>query len=596
MKRNHWNIIFSLVTIALLGGVMWAIHDRFIPIQEGWMQYYILLMTKKGLLPYKDFYYFTQPIPLFIVQLISKFGDGYLLYRYYGMIERVVLVLALYYLIAKHFSPTATFIAVVTSAFLYQSFSIDIFYTYYQTTLFFFLLSLISLEYGRGSRHQWLYDILVGVFSSLAFFTKQSNGLLISIFMIFMINWYTPKKHLLRRTSSFLIGWAIPASAIAIWMIKYNLFPQFLSQVFGGASAKGSSLSILFGFWWRDLALFYLSMFVMSSLILFLLWRTKLINIKVEVSPIPLPSFTNYLLPCSFLLFIMGGFLIPLSNTTATLTNLFGGLYTSLWLYFTFYILTIVTVIISIKWISRNQLPFTKPIAELFLASFIWTYSTGLSGQLDVYGVLLGTALILAFLIDYIRLNSRYYMLLLVLGSCLILFVSAAKKHQIPYDWWGWAEYGHSENVTSVIPAFKDFKLSANTAKIYDKIYVDIEDNTKINDDVYTYPYMTMFNYVTDRIQPTFSPVAYFDVCPDSVAIADAIKLKENPPKMIIYMQIPEPDYKLHEEIFRNGARSGQRNIDATIKYIVEKYNYEKIDFFTSPEWNWPIYVWLKPQ
>jgi hypothetical protein len=142
LKQINWNIIFAGITVILLGWMMWRIHDRFIPIQEGWMQYYSLL-TQRGLLPYKDFYYFTQPIPLFIVQIISKFSDGYMLYRYYGMVERLILALALYYLISKHFSPIATFIGVITSVFLYQSFYIDIFYTYYQTTLLFFLLSLI---------------------------------------------------------------------------------------------------------------------------------------------------------------------------------------------------------------------------------------------------------------------------------------------------------------------------------------------------------------------------------------------------------------------------------------------------------------------
>ena len=154
------------------------------------MQYYTLL-TQKGLLPYRDFYFFTQPISLIIAQLISKFGDGYMLYRYYGMVERSLLILALYFLISKHFSPKATFVAVVTSAFLYSSFNIDILYTYYQTTLLFFLLSLICLQRGIESRRRWLFDCGSGIFASLALFTKQSNGLFVSIFVLFIMVWKT---------------------------------------------------------------------------------------------------------------------------------------------------------------------------------------------------------------------------------------------------------------------------------------------------------------------------------------------------------------------------------------------------------------------
>jgi hypothetical protein len=219
----------------------------------------------------------------------------------------------------------------------------------------------------------------------------------------------------------------------------------------------------------------------------------------------------------------------------------------------------------------------------------------GLSGQLEEYGTLLGTALIFALLLDRIKVNWKHFTFLLISASCLVIFVCSAKKNQLLYDWWGWAEYGHSESVTSIIPAFKGFKLSPETGQIYDKIYLDIINNTTPSDYVYTYPFITLFNYVTDRLQPTFSPVGYFDVCPDNIAIMDAEKLKSNPPKMIVYMKMPQSVYKIHEQIFRNGQPSGQRYLDAAITEIVDRYHYKKIDSFLSPEWNWPIYVWLKP-
>jgi hypothetical protein len=64
---------------------------------------------------------------------------------------------------------------------------------------------------------------------------------------------------------------------------------------------------------------------------------------------------------------------------------------------------------------------------------------------------------------------------------------------------------------------------------------------------------------------------------------------------MIIYMRIPAQDIQFHEVFFRNGQPSGQREIDAAIEVIVNKYNYIIIDSFMPPGWKWPIYVWLKP-
>jgi hypothetical protein len=594
MKRVNWNIIFPLVTIILLGWLMLAIYDRYFPIQEGWMQYYAL-MTSKGLLPYRDFYYFTQPIPLFISQLILKLGDGFILSRYYGMAERTISILALYYLLAKHFSPTATFIAVVTSAFMYQSFKIDVFYTYFQTTQLFFFLSLICLQRSRGSRHPWLYDCIVGIFASLAFFSKQSNGLFVCLFLLFMMVWNTPVKSLLQRVFSYLFGWAIPATLIFGWLIKEHIFFEYLSQVFGGISSKGSILDILFAFWVRNSALGYFSLFIFSSLALYLLWKSKRVYYWIEPQPDSLLSKLNIYLPFIFSVFIAGGFFLQPNKTLAFVIDALGQRYLLLWLYFTFFLLTIATIVIAVKWISRKQLPFSKSLAELILASFIWTYSAGLSDQLELYATLLGTAIVFAFLLDRIKISWKPINLSLITASCLVVFVCVAGKNQVLYSWWGWIEYGHSENVTSLIPAFKNFKLSAETVRIYDKIYVDIISNTSSSDYVYTYPFIPLFNYVTDRLLPTFSPVHYFDVCPDYVAVMDAAKLLENPPKMIIYMEIPEPIFKYHEDIFRNGQASGQRNLIRAIEEIIKKYNYREIDAFVSPGWNWPIYVWLQP-
>jgi hypothetical protein len=594
MKITKWNYIFPVVTLILVGGLMWAIYNRFFPIQEGWMQFYAL-MAHKGLLPYRDFYYFTQPISLFISELILKINDGFIIYRYYGMIERAISILAIYYLLIKHFSPTATFFALVTSAFLYQSFKIDVFYTYYQTTQLFFLLSLICLQHSRGSRHSWLYDCFVGIFASLAFFTKQSSGLLVSLFLLFMMVWYTPGKSMLLRVGRFILGWSIPAAFIIGWLVREHIFFNYLTQVYGGISSKGSMLDMLFALWVRNAALQYYSILILGSIILFLIWKNKKVNVSIlPRSPIELSHY-NYFLLFVFPVFMVGGFILGKDLKATYLFSLLENKYDMLYIYFTFYLLTIVSGVIGFKWISRKQLPFSKSIAELTLASFIWTYSAGLSGQLEIYATLLGTALVLAFLFDRIQINWKHYYFLLVTMSCLVVLFCVSGQIQIPLSWWGWIEYRHSENVTSEIPALKGFELSAKTAGIYDKIYRDIMINTKSSDYVYTYPFIPLFNYVTERMQPTFSPVHYFDVCPDYIAVMDAERLLKNPPKMIIYMEIPPIPFKIHETLFRDGRPSGQRKLVAAVDEIVKKYNYRKIDTFKTPGWYWNIYVWLKP-
>ncbi len=119
-------------------------------------------------------------------------------------------------------------------------------------------------------------------------------------------------------------------------------------------------------------------------------------------------------------------------------------------------------------------------------------------------------------------------------------------------------------------------------------------DNTTPDDYVYTYPHIAMFNFVTGRLTPTFSPVAYFDVCPDSVAISDANILKQTPPKMMVYLSMPE-SVSFHEHAFRNGNQSGQREIDKTVQDIVTRYHYKVLDRYITPGDHWILTVYLKP-
>ena len=588
--NKYWKYIFPVSSIVLLVAFMGTYFNRFIPIQEGWMQYYSLLMDK-GMLPYKDFYFFTQPLSLFFTQLISKTADGYLVYRVFGMLERVILIIALYALIARKFSPTATFIAVLTSAFVYNSFNIDILYTYYQTTLVFFFLSLLCLQRASNSRNPWVFYLFVGISASLAFFTKQSNGLAVTVFLFLVMFFYKSQLSKKKQVVFFVLGWIIPAILIIGWLVKKHILLDYISQVFGGISSKGSILGMLFGFWSRNYAIFFLIFFLISSFLVYIISRKKFLCLKNQShSNVALSKFNFFVVFFSSIFIVMGFFFSPNPNTLSTLNGL--AFILLFWVYFPFYSLVFSIIFIGKSWITKKKLPFDQELIVLIIAALVWTYSVGLSGQLELYSILLGNALFIAFLLDRVYLRWNHYIFMVIVISCLTLLFTSAKKNQLYYSWWGWSDFSHTDNARSEIPALEGFNLSADSVRIYDAIYSDILSFTNPGDFIYTYPHMAMFNYMTGRMQPTFAPVGYFDVCPDQIAKKDAITLLKNPPKMIIYMEIPEKNYKFHETTFRNGQKSGQRDIDAAIHLLIEKYKI--VDFYFSEGWNWPIYVYIR--
>jgi hypothetical protein len=261
----------------------------------------------------------------------------------------------------------------------------------------------------------------------------------------------------------------------------------------------------------------------------------------------------------------------------------------------TFYLLFLSSLVIGIKWLTGQQLPFSRFLAGLSIASFGWMYASSLSFELDISAMLPATGLVFAYLFDRVKTRIKIFNPLLVMGVCLVIFIGTLQKLQTPYYWWGWSEYGHTENVTTSIPAFKGFRLSEKNAAIYEKLYADILGNTKPDDRVYTYPNIVSLNYITGRLQPTFAPVDYYDVTPDDVAIRDANILRSNPPKMIIVLEFPEGVKEFHEAHFRSGNASGQREIEKAIDEIVSTYRYRIIDTFETPGNRWNLMVYLKP-
>ena len=286
-------------------------------------------------------------------------------------------------------------------------------------------------------------------------------------------------------------------------------------------------------------------------------------------------------------------FLIPIDSLSiifAVISREFLKLLT----YLTFCLVFYSSLFIGIKRITGKTPPFSRFVAGLIIASFIWMYASSLSFEIDISSTLPATGLIIAYFFDRVWIKFKFFTPLIVISVCLIVFTSTFQKLQTPYYWWGWFEYGHTESVETRIPAFKGFKLSSNNAEIYERLYSDIMENTKPDDKIFTYPHIVSLNYITGRLQPTFAAVHYFDVTPDSIAIADARRLQQNPPKMMIVLQFPEDAYDFHEINFRSGGKSGQREIDKVINDLIYIQKYKIIDTFKTPGNAWPIIVYLR--
>lgn len=161
-----------------------------------------------------------------------------------------------------------------------------------------------------------------------------------------------------------------------------------------------------------------------------------------------------------------------------------------------------------------------------------------------------------------------------VLVCCLVTF---SQKYCCSYSWWGWTEEKYSQkNETIDVRGMEGIRVSSEQKKIYEQIVRLIEENTTDESVIYGFPYLKIFNILTNKIEdPGFIPVPFYDVCGDEYAIAETELLKKNKPDIVLWCDIPTC-MEVHEMYFRNGKELGQRKIVEWFKEVKDT-EYEKI-------------------
>ena len=174
--------------------------------------------------------------------------------------------------------------------------------------------------------------------------------------------------------------------------------------------------------------------------------------------------------------------------------------------------------------------------------------------------------------------------------SCLCL----VQKYLIPYEWHSWCTsplLSDSPLVKSTVPGLEGFILGESDNQTYADICRLVEENSTKDDVVYQFPNIMLFNVLTER-KSLYAAVPYFDVCPDSVAVENATELRKTPPKLFLYANLSEGRWKTHEDVYRNGNLSGQREIQKFYNDVVKK-TYSLLGCFDNNEGE-TIEVWCR--
>lgn len=643
-KKEYIISFLSLLVVYLFFNVV--LVDKFFPVTEGWFQDYSRYINE-GKFIYRDFYVPIPPGFVWLTTLLNQiFNDNFLLFRIYGILERLILVSIVFNLMIKVYTYKITFIALLTASIIYISNIQDVFYGFYQSSLLFSIIALyLSIKMIENyDKNLYFYSVLFGCFSAISFLFKQTLGTLTPFALGIAFVLLTFKKDIKRTIISSIIAIFSALFMIGIICIYLNyndaLIPC-INQIFKGASSKGSISSIFISFLPRminkgslKLALIFILYF--GSINLYLNIKNKKIKNIIKLLIIFLPIVILY----KFFIYTLDINLL-LNNYLGSTVILVLGLIITAYIFYKnlnqqkeynkiFFVSTTVYCISILYYITHHNINFVNFLLirdyrqlliyfgfyfNLFwifwlvkkndvskinnvkllilIASLLIMYTHGMSFIVEDHGTLLLFSLLiseaLSIKIPYNNLKNVYIFIFCI----LTIFSIMIQRCNFPYHWWGIntlpsimeSKYSYSD------PNLFGFKGNLKNVNTMNKIYDLIEKNKKTGDTMYTFPHINYFNVMSKLDTPTFGKVHYFDVCPDKVAVLDADILYKHKPTFLVYQELPEETWKIHEQIFRNGNESGQRKIEEFIEHEINNKSYTLLGIFTISNSN-PIYVW----
>lgn len=228
----------------------------------------------------------------------------------------------------------------------------------------------------------------------------------------------------------------------------------------------------------------------------------------------------------------------------------------------------------SLKWIMSLS------------GGLVYTYNTtmGTGAEMTNYCLALSCAVLITYLLSKVCNKDRIMKVIILIICIFIPSTCMAQKVMRAYSWWGWydTEIDTSKFYTIDVPGLEGFRTSLNVKYMYEEMYKVIKSNTNDESVIYGFPHVRIFNVVLNNSNMNhFVPVPFYDVCSDDYMREDVKKLKENPPEIIVWVDIPGC-METHEEIFRDEKPLEQRKFQEWLYESVNNGTYTLIGQYDS--------------
>lgn len=585
IKQDFYKGLFFSVFFIAVFNWMWL--DNYFPVTEGWFSAYAHRWIE-GYLPYRDTRLFLPPLYTWQISLWERlFGPSLWGLRFLGLLSVTGLSAAVYSLLRRLTSSFGAAIAAVISVLCFESFNVFIPYDYHTFDTLYAVVSVLFIVKSfesrlpeKVARLEQTFLFLSGFFVACCLLVKHSMGalLLLTVFLIYLAGcWQEKIWPSLHRLSLLALGFALPVAIFIFWLFAYSSPGGFYKDVVLGAGAKGSLVSILFGF----LSLQFTPRFTFQ-LIIAAAMLLSLHKLPEFASPRKMAKVGWLVLACTSF-FVIGHHFIPYLHLPKWFSSLY--LHASA---FGVPLAVVTTFFAVIKGIPRGGRAITKPSFDLFAVAALsccLMYSTALSTLISAPGAFLGVGLAVSLAWNKLSGFTRLSVFFLAV-TFLYADATVAAKYSRPYYWWNIS----APDVRSGLAEFTPSILKGISTAPENKAAIEgttriILENTQPGDFVFAYPSIPVFYLLSDRWPPTNSLQHWYDTVNDAGVMEDLDKLKSNLPKVIVILDLPADAALVHEKLFRGGKFSAQREMAGWINTQIEAKLYKaEADFNLGTE------------
>ncbi len=576
-KNNKEDIFAVFVMSFIIIAILSSYTFNTLAPQEGWYSIYARNILQDGLVPYKDFFLVVPPIFLYICTAWQAiFGDNFIVFHYLNFIFQIVCAISLYYLFKQIFNRQIAFFTGIFITVFKMLSRYDNGVSSYNTLsiVFMALLTLFTIKqvdfidtYKKISK-KWLW--FTGCIFAFSFLNKQTNGALTIIASCLVLTTVTYKVLGFKQTISHFLKLFI----ISMLFVFVLLFPllingalPFMADSLFNATSKGSIIALLMKFlllpcpfyYWP----FYLTVFIVFFVVLFkgykFVYDQKMIK------------FSNYLI--NFVLIFLAIFLLCLKNVFPNLDES--------WILIAFPVGFFSCILILCYLLYKGI--WTKKRVSLIvilIAFFFSSLADSMSHSLfyPQFFILL-TGILLSW--KWNKYNKIKNAVLFLFSACLFIQIFVVKLN-LPMSFWGWRSgsvYGELE--TSFIPRLKGMKIPVEEKNMYEEIYNIVHKYTSEDDTILAFNNNQIFYDLTERKPYTQYVSLYHDVSPSNQPLEVLEQMKNELPKMIIFLRFSDKMEETNALFFRGLNKiSGQKKLRDFITDLQKEEQYITVQMY----------------